>query len=71
MNELTTDRSGRTLKDYRELYWAEKKRRKEDRATIERVEKEVERLESLPEPHVYAHGIAYKFRKALADKPEE
>ena len=27
--ELKTDRSGRTLKDYRDLYWAEKKRRKE------------------------------------------
>jgi len=26
MGDLTTDRSGRTLKDYRELYWQEKKR---------------------------------------------
>ena len=26
MTELTTDRSGRTLKDYRELYWQSKER---------------------------------------------
>ncbi|MDB4312019.1 hypothetical protein N9937_01185 [bacterium] len=26
MNDLTTDRSGRTLKDYRELYWQSKER---------------------------------------------
>ena len=26
MNGLTTDRSGRTLEDYRELYWTQKKR---------------------------------------------
>ena len=31
-NELTTDRSGKTLKDYRELYWEERKRNKELRA---------------------------------------
>jgi hypothetical protein len=29
-----TDRSGRTLKEYRELYWAEKKRRKELEAVL-------------------------------------
>ena len=44
------------------------KQRDEYKATIERVEEEVERLESLSAAkHVYAHGIAYTFRKALGE----
>ena len=33
--KLKTDRSGMTLKDYRDLYWFEKKRRKELEAAAE------------------------------------
>lgn len=34
-DELTTDRSGRTLKDYREMYWAERKRNEELEAQVD------------------------------------
>jgi hypothetical protein len=34
MNGLTVDRSGRTLEDYRELYWQKKAQAKELEATL-------------------------------------
>jgi hypothetical protein len=41
-----TDRSGRTLKEYRDLYWAEKKRRKELEAEVEYFRKKSEDTQS-------------------------
>lgn len=39
MPELTTDRSGRTLKEYRQLYWDGKERIKELEAKLDAVQK--------------------------------